>query len=431
MKKLISVLLFIFSFFQKVEICLAEYNNCFDVYYYADSNFGDNLNKDLLNYLGINYKFKSIHDARYIFMGSVLGFGFKEKVNTFGVGMLFPKVNLPKDMKVYSLRGEKTKQYIEKVTGKNLSSCLLGDPALLVSEIFPQKKEKVYDVGIVCHYVDADSPYIKNIKLSNKTYTFIDVRSPTRDFCEKINQCKFILSSALHPIIASDSYGIPNRRIILLKDVEISKNIKESLDFKFDDYYSIYKNTKIFRPIDLRHEKITDTDIDTFTKEYNISQKVVKKFCEKYKKLIKNYFFDAYHLQDGVYTISSKINKDMVLDIGGDNLLLWKQHGGNNQRFCVKSIGNGFYEIKAMHSKKMLEVFLQSKDSKNNVWQNEKNNTNAQKWMIKRTDDGFFNIISVCNDLYLSTDKNVNCGTNVCVKNSDETDTQKFIFSGI
>lgn|GEM_PF-6445583 len=437
MKKLIFSLIFIFSFSVRAFPCSSEFNNCFDVYYWDGNNFGDSLNKDLLNYLNINYRWKTTSEARNIFIGSILGWGYKEKVNVFGPGIQYPRGKHSKflnDMNFYCLRGEETKKYIENLTGKDLSKCLLGDPGLLVSEIFPQKREKIYDVGIVCHYLDVDSPYLKNIQLSNKTYTFIDVMSPTRDFCEKINQCKFILSSAMHPLIASDSYGIPNRRIFLLKDSTL-QDVIDSFNFKVGDYYSIYKGIDIPKTIDLRHEKITDKDIDIFTEEYNIPQSIIKDFCKKYKKLIKNYFQKACPLQDGIYTVSSKINKNMVLDVSGydtlneANVQIWEKHGGNNQKFYIKSVGNGFYTIKALHSGKMLDVAFRNKESGTNVWQYEKNNTDAQKWEIQRTEDGFFNIISACNNLYLSTNnQDLSCGTNICVKSKDCTDAQKFVF---
>lgn len=285
-------------------------------------------------------------------------------------------------------------------------------------------------MGIVCHQCDKSSPYLKNIKLNDKNYTFIDINSPTKSVCKKIKQCRFILASAMHALIVSDSYGIPNQRIIL---TDSNHPGHTRYNFKFDDYYSIYDGINIPKPVDLKYSTISDSDIENFEKNYSISKDTITKFCDKYTELTKNHFRNLYPINDGLYTISSKLDNKMVLDITGANpldkanLQLYSANNTDAQKFIIKSVGNGYYSIQAKHSRKMIDVAGAGPNNGTNVWQFSDNGTYAQKWMIKPTGDGYYNIVSKCNGLYLDAagGNKINC-TNIQVYAGNNTDAQKF-----
>lgn len=290
MKKKIFSFIMALSFLNGLFCVGVSAHTCDTFYCRGATNFGDMLNEDLLRFFEVNFNNVHISKAKDIFIGSVLDFGFRENINVFGSGFIkkpSEKFKFHKGINPYCLRGKKTKEYVSKITGKNLDNCLLGDPGLLCSRIYPQNESKIYDVGIICHLLDKNSPYLKNIKLKNKKYTFIDVQAPTQEVCKKINQCKFILSSAMHGLIVSDSYGIPNQRIILTDN---NHCFYTRLNFKFDDYYSIYENVRVPKAIDLKHSTITDNDIDRFKDNYNIPQDVISKFCDEYTELMKAHF---------------------------------------------------------------------------------------------------------------------------------------------
>lgn len=281
--------------------CFANEEPCAVHYWEGSNNFGDMLNEDLLNYFSIKFKHSERKSTKYLFIGSILQLnGYINKLNVFGAGFIHPPLEsfnfpqakmesfkFPQGVNAFCLRGEKTKECLKKLTGQNLDHCLLGDPGLLCRDIFPNKEKKLYDVGIIIHEQSKDSPYIKNIKLENKSYTFIDINSPTKEVCKQITQCRFILSSSMHGLIASDSYGIPNHRIIT---TDSQNPYQTRYNFKFEDYYSIYKNVKVPDAIDLKCSIITDSDIDQLNKEYNIPQSVISDFCKKYTALIKKHF---------------------------------------------------------------------------------------------------------------------------------------------
>lgn len=239
----------------------------------------------------------------------------------------------------------------------------------------------------------------------------------------------------MHALIAADSYGIPNRRIIL---ADSNESWLTRCNFKFDDYYSFYSDINIPKPIDLKYNKICDEDIDTFTSEYNIPQNKIKEFCEKYKSMIKNHFENLYPIQDGKYYIFSKTKDSMALDVdsaGKDdktNVRLYQFNRSSAQKFLVKSIGNGYYTISAECSGKALDVESASKENGTNVWQYSPNGTNAQQWVIKRTPDGYFNIMSKCNDLYLGTESNGKFNRyDIRVYKGNNSDSQKFLLKKV
>lgn len=97
----------------------------------------------------------------------------------------------------------------------------------------------------------------------NKKVLNIDIQLKPKEFVKQVAKCDFILSSAMHGLICADSLGIPNKHIIL------SNNVTGG-DYKFRDYYSIYKNFK-YKPIFLENEIINNKSIDDYKNEYSIT----------------------------------------------------------------------------------------------------------------------------------------------------------------
>ncbi len=139
-------------------------------------------------------------------------------------------------------------------------------------------------------------------------------------------------------------------------------------------------------------------------------------------------------IEDGIYTIKSAKDTNMVLDIGGGslengaNLQIWWNTKVDQQHYEVEYLGNGDYSISPIHSGKVLDVASGGMTSGTNIWQYTWNGTDAQKWIIKDTGDGTFNIISKLNELYLDLNNgNTKEGTNVEVNTSNGAISQKFI----
>ncbi len=143
-------------------------------------------------------------------------------------------------------------------------------------------------------------------------------------------------------------------------------------------------------------------------------------------------------IEDGTYVIKSALNENMVLDVAGGsksngaNVQLWQYNGVLNQKFDIKYIKDGYYEIKIAHSGKMLDVQNEGKVNGTNVQQCEKTNCDAQRWFIKDVGNGYYSIVSKCNGLYLDVHwawaRN---GANIQVCENANNNAQKFILKKI
>ena len=135
---------------------------------------------------------------------------------------------------------------------------------------------------------------------------------------------------------------------------------------------------------------------------------------------------------DGIYTISTIINNNFGLDVTGrselegTNIELWKLSEKNHQRFYFQNLGDGIYTIQAVHSGKYVTLNYNNDTNEANVEQSSFNNTDKQKWMIKKDISGYYYIISKYNGLYLTVDGAVINGTNINLKSIVNNNSQKF-----
>lgn len=193
-------------------------------------NFGDLVTPFLIRHYGCTPLFASPQRAKLVAAGSILeqlpidyagiilGSGFIGQGET----RKFPKA------KLLTVRGRLTREKLGR--GDEVA---LGDPGLLTSIVFPERKPKKYRLGVIPHYVDRKKENFSNLKRNfemEEGVRFIDVMEYPEKVIGLIDQCEYILSSTLHGLIVADSLGIPNAWI-------------ESPDltggrFKFDDYYS-------------------------------------------------------------------------------------------------------------------------------------------------------------------------------------------------
>lgn len=256
------------------------------IYFKTTSNFGDVLNLYVLQRIfNIPVKYGTKRTGEILCIGSLADMLLKQKnklymprkpLLVFGSGFIsehdysryYEKIN--RKVNILALRGLKTKKRMEKAISCNLDNIPLGDPGLLASLLIDTSQiKKKYEAGIICHFDDDNELTKNNIKLSN--YKFIDIRKNPIQFLREILECKVIFSSAMHGLIAADSFGIPNQRLIF------SDKLLGG-DYKFDDYYSIYQRN-IPTPIDLRNSILTDENIQFIKNEYeklNFSEVIEK-----------------------------------------------------------------------------------------------------------------------------------------------------------
>lgn len=143
-------------------------------------------------------------------------------------------------------------------------------------------------------------------------------------------------------------------------------------------------------------------------------------------------------LANGKYTIASRINHNLTMDIlggnrdNGANVAVWGANGGGNQQFSVSyDAGDGFYSIYNEWSNKQLDATgaVAANGTNLEIWSG--NNSCAQKWDISKVDGDYYRIASACNTAYsldISGARNEN-GANILLWNNHGNANQQWLFT--
>ncbi len=223
-------------------------------------NLGDDLNRILVELISgkkvVPYKYSFVSrfkkKVNYLCIGSIISQLTNKQSVIWGSGVLSPNLPLTcKPLQVLAVRGPLSRKYLLKY-GVDCPE-VYGDPALLLSRYYqPHPLRRKYKIGIIPHYIDKKNPLLDLYRQEDSTYVFdIQDYGNYKLFIDTICSCEFIISSSLHGLIISDSYGIPNLW------VEFSSGIIGGR-FKFEDYFlSVQRpltnlpiEIKSFRPID-------------------------------------------------------------------------------------------------------------------------------------------------------------------------------------
>lgn len=262
--------------------------------YYWDGapNFGDQLNVDICKHLfNIDPICTSPEKCEAAFIGSLLddflcddrksesfqmyfeescpvkvwGAGFIAGKNKFLKRPFYKKEFYFRKVSLYAVRGKKSLRRLEKIFGKKYPETIIGDPGLLVSELLNLANiSKKYRVGIIPHHIEKNDAVYKNITIKNSV--IIDIEASSEEILRNIARCEIILSSSLHGLIAADSLGIPNGRLI-------ASNKILGGNYKFEDYDS---SLDINRPeFDVREREITEADVRKVMNCYNVNKKEI------------------------------------------------------------------------------------------------------------------------------------------------------------
>ena len=155
---------------------------------------------------------------------------------------------------------------------KVTDSVILADPGILFPLIFNiddiKEIKKNLNLCIIPHYIDKDDLLIRNNIRVNKSF-IINIEDDPFQFFNSLLKCKRVLSSSLHGLIISDSFGIPNMRMI------VSNKITGG-DYKFKNYYSAY-GIKAPLEIDIRKTIFTENQLYIIDSNYKISMDLIKK----------------------------------------------------------------------------------------------------------------------------------------------------------
>ena len=148
----------------------------------------------------------------------------------------------------------------------------------------------------------------------------------------------------------------------------------------------------------------------------------------------------AEELEDGIYIIRSSISNNYVLDLNnastnnGTNIQLYNNNNTDAQKWYIKRISNNNYTIATQLNKNMvIDVAGGIKKDRTNIQLYHSNNTKAQSWNITKTKDGYYQIASNLDNNYLIDLSNgaTNNRTNIHLYHSNNTKAQKWIFEKI
>lgn len=271
--------------------------------FFSHNNWGDDINLFFLEEItsrkiivkNSTFLSKKLPIKSVSCIGSIIGFFDDKYLNVWGSGLLGPdyikgikngiaNTNRNECIKlgnIFSVRGKLTRD----VLISNGFECppIYGDPALLLSRFYFPSIEKKYKLGIILHYVDENNQVVLEYEKQHADVLIIKMRG-YNDWHEipiKILSCSRILSSSLHGLIVSDSYGIPNSW------ARFSENISGG-SFKFLDYFSsVNRNIESPFIITSKHDIANIKEKDLFTVAENIDFNSIIEACP-FRKYIKN-----------------------------------------------------------------------------------------------------------------------------------------------
>lgn len=258
-------------------------------WYNTISNFGDSINPILVErLLGEECYWGGKWHSDIIGVGSILTMFTKPRLknkikNLFStsstvwtsgfISEVDYKESFRKNISFAALRGKVSKERVEKIINKKLD-IPLGDGGLLFSKLLDKMPTKEYSLGIIPHTVDKDNPLITKLHEEISNSKIIDVTQPPLETLEQIASCDFIISTAMHGLIAADSLGIPN------KWIEVSDKVVGN-GYKFRDYYSVFNNYSQTAYRLNEENGVTMQKLQEWQDEYNLKLSEVDEISSK------------------------------------------------------------------------------------------------------------------------------------------------------
>ena len=152
---------------------------------------------------------------------------------------------------------------------------------------------------------------------------------------------------------------------------------------------------------------------------------------QKMDKMAKEY---NANITESTYVISNYTQPKYVLDVSngsknsGANVWVFQSNNTNAQKWKVKKDSVGYITFINIGSNKALDVYNGSAKDETNIWQFNYNDSYAQKWIAKKNTDGSLTFLSALNSNYvldISTG-NVRNQQNVQLYQNNGTNAQKF-----
>ena len=244
-------------------------------------NFGDRLNEVICNKLfGIDVNISSPYKCEACFIGSLLddflsdsskesynneenqpvklwGAGFIDGINRYCKRPFGMPETFFRNIEPYAIRGRISADRVFKICNCYIpSEVVIGDPGVLASCLIKGGVKK-YKWGIIPHHIeihgygtrerslsigdeglfpDGMKFYIPEYEILHrllKESVVIDMEADPIQIINRISECQYIISAALHGLIVADALHVPS---IWLK----ASDLLIGNEYKFNDYYSGY-----------------------------------------------------------------------------------------------------------------------------------------------------------------------------------------------
>lgn len=144
---------------------------------------------------------------RHIFGIGSIGRFVGGKSVVVGTGISDQEITMSKTADYISVRGPLTAETLKKSGGPEITA--FGDPGLVISEVVPVKRGKTNGkIALVRHFTHA-SISLKLPKEIEELDVLVGSPKAIKEFCFKLNKYDAVITSAMHVMIACQSYGIP------------------------------------------------------------------------------------------------------------------------------------------------------------------------------------------------------------------------------
>lgn len=204
------------------------------------TNFGDELNWAIIGRLtGRRVVWSPLRRTCLVGLGSVLGWLARERPwraspalrTVWGAGfMVAERPGRLTHTRIYAVRGTRSLDLLEPQDRLHVSA--IGDPALLTSRLFPVAPAPRRRPVLALHYMDVDPQFVANVRRAIPDVQVIDVRQGPLAVTEALAHASVVITSALHPKVIADSYGVPS--------IRLASDALPGDGVKFDDYLSAF-----------------------------------------------------------------------------------------------------------------------------------------------------------------------------------------------
>jgi hypothetical protein len=194
------------------------------------ANFGDALMPEVLGLFEIAARWSPADKARVVGIGSILEhLPPQYRGIIWGSGLTEARERRFPHARVLAVRGRLTLGYLGLADNSDVA---LGDPGLLVADIYPSRP-RTSDLAIVPHFIHQhDGLATRLARAGHYTVRVLDVGQHPASVIRSIAAAGAVATSSLHGLVVADAIGIPAVWFRESRDSPVTQ-------FKFHDYESV------------------------------------------------------------------------------------------------------------------------------------------------------------------------------------------------